>query len=440
MNPVQRIANLCMLAVAFGCGGRTEFQQTVGQGGSRAAGGDASSGAAGRDASPGAAGGNGSAPQTGGSSGAREQGGSAGAQPTSGGTHGLWVPRNGFDEVSFDTMGAISSFAVDASGNVYWASESLIEDDTLGFYLTRLGADGRVTWTQRVSGQSRWLGVDDAGTIYQLRNVNRVAVVDKRSSEGKWLWSREVAEAGPDSSSLRLGRDGALYLATRLGEHLWKFDSNGSLLWTWNGPGSFGVSSFAADANGKVYVRTRVKPEADLPSGTKGQESPTDGLFWTLDNSGKALSRRHFVTGFEGTAGAVIYLETGPVNFEVTSGGLLLSVAVKSAGLFDIAGDAVWTHDAADLQPASRAYGLIGVLSAGRCGACVASLSGLYAFDAAGKQTETLLLNDDDTFARSWAADQGDNIYVLIARNEPQTLALRRYHGASGWMSSGPGR
>jgi hypothetical protein len=436
MNPAQRIATLCALALAFGCGGRTEFQQTIAQAGSRAAGGDAGSGAVG---------GSGGAQQTGGFSGTHERGGSAGAQPTSGsagtqstsvGAHGLWLPRDGFDEVSLDAFGAIRSFAVDASGNIYWASDSVVMDETLSFALTRLSADGQITWTQRVSGQSISLGVDDAGTVYQLRKVNQVAVVDKRSTEGTWLWSREVSGAGPDSSSLRLGRDGALYLATAWGgEHLWKFDSSGSLLWTWDGPGSRGVASFAADANGTVYVRTRITPEAALPSGSKGQESPTDGLLWTLDKSGKALLQRHFVTGFEGTAGAVIYLETGPVNFGVTSGGLLLSVAIKSTGLFDPAGDAFWTHGAADLQPAVRAYGLISVLATGRCGSCVASYSALYAFDAAGKQTETLLLNDDNALAQSWAADQRDNIYALVIRkDDSQSSTVRRYHGASGWV------
>ena len=48
---------------------------------------------------------------------------------------------------------------------------------------------------------------------------------------------------------------------------------------------------------------------------------------------------------------AVVYLETGPVNFAVTSAGQLLSASLTGTGLFDPSGDAAWQWDARNVKP-----------------------------------------------------------------------------------------
>ena len=100
-------------------------------------------------------------------------------------------------------------------------------------------------------------------------------------------------------------------------------------------------------------------PSAQLPSGAKGQSAPQDGLLFTLDQSGAELSQRRYSTGvYEPTSPvAVVYLETGPINFVVTSAGQLLSAPLTGTGtgLFDPPGDAVWHWDARDLKPSAWA-------------------------------------------------------------------------------------
>lgn len=425
MKRTHRVTILCSLALAMGCGGRTSYDSTPAQGGSRSL--DGGGGLP-------VAAGSGGRLQAGGSGGFPQPAGSAGQQAV-GGSRGLWLPREDFDEVSADFIGSIRQFAVDGSGNVYLASESGY-NSTFDFTLARLDADGQVSWTQRISGKAMELTVDDAGTVYQLRDLNGVAVLDRRTPGGQWVWSQEIHQPGGDSSSLRRGQDGALYLGTAWGERLSKFDVEGNLMWTWKGPGERAVSSFAADAGGTVYLRTGVKPDAELPFPTKGQDSPVDGLFWTLDSSGAVVSQRRYATSFKGTSASFVYLETGPVHFALTSSGQLLSTSFTTAGLFETSGEPRWQRDASDLKPGLQPYELTGVLSAGRCGFCITSHRGLFAFDAEGNQTGSLLLNDSQRAADSWGADPLDNVYVLARDYSSQTATLRRYHGESGWKMS----
>lgn len=353
----------------------------------------------------------------------------------------MWVVRDGFDELPLSPLQDVNrsiQWAVDARGDVYLASQAYATGSSPAFDLSRVSADGRTNWTQRIKGEPYSLTVDAAGTVYQSRKLSGVGVLDKRSADGRWLWSNEV-----EAMALQLGRDGALYGAA-WGERLRKFDDEGNVLWTWQGPGQRGVSGFGADASGTVFVRTGVDPSAQLPSGAKGQSAPQDGLLFTLDQSGAELSQRRYSTGvYEPTSPvAVVYLETGPINFVVTSAGQLLSAPLTGTGtgLFDPPGDAVWHWDARDLKPSAwdlawdRTRGLSGALSAGRCGYCASSRQALYAFDADGKQSKTLLLHEYS--ASAWAADNEDNIYALVRNQE--TVAIRRYHGESGWSDAAP--
>ena len=133
---------------------------------------------------------------------------------------------------------------------------------------------------------------------------------------------------------------------------------------------------------------------------------------------------------------AVVYLETGPVNFAVTSAGQLLSASLTGTGLFNPSGDAAWQWDARNVKPSAwdLSSGFSGALAAGRCGHCAGSGQALYAFDAEGNQSQTLLLHEYS--ASAWAADNEDNIYALVRNQE--TVAIRRYHGESGWSDAEP--
>ena len=421
MRLIQSVA-IGTLSLALSCGGRAALQPIDGQAGSRATGGD-----------PGfqATGGDPAFQATGGDPGFRATGGDPGSQGTAGSSQATWVARGDFDELPLGVIPEGTQYihlAVAASGEVYLASESTPIDSKRVFDLTRVSPDGRGNWTQRINGASHSLIVDAVGTIYQSRTLNGVGVLDKRTPDGRWLWSREI-----ETMSLRVGRDGALYGAA-WGERLRKFDGDGNVLWTWQGPGNLGVSGFGADATGTVFVRTGVRPAVQLPSGAKGQPSPQDGLLFTLDQGGAELSQRRYSTGvFEPTApGTVVYLETGPINFAVTSEGRLLSVPLTGVGLYDPSGDAaLWQWDARDVKPSSwdLSNGFSGALSAGSCAYCAASRHALYAFDAEGNQAKTLLLGEYS--ASAWAADNLDNIYALVEFH--RVAAVRRYHGESGW-------
>ena len=458
MRLMQRVATLGWLALALGCGGRDALQNEAGHSGSRQIGSEGSAAAGGSASAQGTssnaglqdtgnragAGGFGSAgsTQTGSSAGSQQTGSSAGSTQTMVGTRDLWLPHDAFDEISSAIIGSIKDFAVDASGNVYLASEASFEAEKYSFVLARVSAQGQLSWKQQISGRPIRMFVDDVGTIYQLRSLNQVGVLDRRTPDGAWVWSRELNETDLESSRFRMGKDSALYLGTLQGERLWKFALDGSVVWRWKGPGSRAIASVAADASGTVYLRTWMTPTATLPKPAKGQDSPKDGLFWTLDPSGMELSQRHYAT--ESSGGTNLYIENGPVEFVLTQGGQLLSAAETSARLFDTAGNTLWKREVSDLKPALAAqhrYYLHSGLSAGRCGYCITSSQALLAFDAAGNQTEILQLDYEQEFGYGWAADQSDNIYVLARPNDTQSaVGLRRYHGGSGWkpVSQGP--
>ena len=183
-----------------------------------------------------------------------------------------WVARDGFDELAvrarFPTE--IAWFNGGRCGRRYvlGVRRRTRMGSEATFDLSRVSADGRNNWTQRIEGESYSLTVDAAGTVYQSRKLNGVGVLDKRAADGRWLWSNEI-----EAMTLHLGGDGALYGAA-WGERLRKFDDDGNVLWTWQGPGQRGVSGFGADASGTVFVRTGVTPSAQLPSGAKGQSAP----------------------------------------------------------------------------------------------------------------------------------------------------------------------
>ena len=90
-----------------------------------------------------------------------------------------------------------------------WRRPRLGSDPT--FDLSRVSADGRSNWTQRIKGESYSLTVDAAGTVYQSRKLNGVGVLDKRAADGRWLWSNEIeamtVALGPGRSAVR-GRMG----------------------------------------------------------------------------------------------------------------------------------------------------------------------------------------------------------------------------------------
>ena len=449
MRLMQRVATLGSLALALACGGRDALQNEGGQSGSREIG-SVGSAAAGGSASAQGTSGNAGLQDTGnrggagafGSAGSTQTGSDAGATQTVIGAQGLWLPHGIFDEIPAAIIGSVKDFAVDASGNVYLASGASVEGSTYSFVLARFSAQGQLSWKQQISGQPIRIIVDDVGTIYQLRALNQGGVLDKRTPEGAWVWSREINETSLESLTFRMGKDRALYLGTRQGERLWKFDLDGSVVWKWKGPGERAIACVAADASGTVYLRTWIPPTATLPGASKGQDGPKDGLFWTLDPSGMELSQRHYAT--ESSGGTNLYIENGPVEFVLTQGGQLLSAAETSARLFDTAGNTLWRREVSDLKPALAAqhrYYLRSGLSAGRCGYCITSSQALLAFDAAGNQTEILQLDYEQEFGYGWAADQSDNIYVLARPNDTQSaVGLRRYHGGSGWkpVSQGP--
>lgn len=447
MNLRQRVVAICSLSFALGCGGRDALLGASGHTGAREhgvaglaeMGGDqgsfATSGSAGfqTTGTGSASGGTGSAAS--GSAGAVQSAGSAGFSQAEGGRQSLWSPRGEFDEVLPFITGSIKDFGVDAAGNVYLASEASYDDSTkYSFVLARVSVEGELSWRQQISGQPARMIVDAGGTIYQTRYLNQVGVLDRRTPEGKWLWSRELNETSLESSPFRMGRDGALYLGTYQGERLWKFDRGGGVVWRWKGPGERAIASVAADSNGTVYLRTWIKPTANLPSPSKGQASPMDGLFWNLDPSGKEISQRLFAT--ESVGDTSIYIENGPVDFVVTEEGQLLSGADTSAGLFDTAGNTLWRRNESDLKPAlseRHRYNLHSGLVAGRCKACITAPEALLAFDAEGNQTEILLLDYENELGERWTSDERDNIYVLIQSFEARTSTIRRYHGGSGW-------
>jgi len=450
MKLTKWIATFCSWSLVLACGGRTAFQATGANPGSGGIGNRTGDRETGGSAGPQEIVGHAGVLNAGGSTGSAQAEGGTGAQQAGGGeqaaggsaqpagsNQNLWLAHGSFDESSFDVAGSIKDFAVDPAGNVYLASDSPPVDAQRSFTLARLRADGQVSWRQQVSGEPMFMTVDEAGTIYQLRVLNQVGVLDKRTAEGKWLWSREINETSLGQSVFRRGKDGALYLGTRQGERLWKFDLDGNVGFRWQGPGQRAVASVAADAKGTVYLRTWVKPTAMLPGPAKGQDAPMDGLFWTLDPSSKELSQRLFAT--ESVGDSSLYIENGPVNFALTAGGQLLSAAATSVGLFDTAGNALWKRNVSDLKPAldeRRSYYWNGVLSAGRCGYCIASSSALLAFDATGNQTEVLLLDYKNEFGSRWATDQKDNIYVLIGEaggGGSSSSRVRRYHAGSGW-------
>jgi len=414
MGLTQRVAAICALSLGLGCGGRTSLEAIGGHAGGAETGD------------------HGGATGTDGHAGRLQAGGSAGGPVSAAGAPGLWVARDGFDEISTQPS-SIRHFAVSAAGDVYVASEADLADSKVGFYLTRLGADGRMVWSQRLSGGSVSLAIDETG-IYQLRDVNEIAVVDKRTLAGEWVWSRQLLPGSHAyTTNLRIGRDGALYVGTYLRERLFKIGLDGDIRWTWKGPGDAAVFGFDADVNGTVRLRTGILPEIPLPSPNKG-DPPPDGLLWTLDPTGAELAHRQYPTSYEANSG---YLETGPFAFVVTPSGHLLSGSWRVAGLFDAAGDPVWTREFTDadvsLNDGPSGDSFQGVLSAGRCRFCIVKPNALYAFDVVGNRTDKLRVASNGSPIVGWAADELNQVYVLLER--PGSKALRRY-AESAWTNS----
>jgi len=446
----NRIVTVCMFAVAVGCGGRAVSAERAGGGEPNRAGAPdgpsapALGGAGGTSSGQGPVGtSSGGTP----SSGAAASGGAASdsaplgeasliplqptmpeyLQPDARAQQGFLEAGPGYDELVLDWLydiGAVRNFAVDKAGNIYLTT-------TRASALMRLDPTGKLLWAQHLAADCTSLVTDDDGNVY-LSNTSAdssVTSLEKYTPNGAWVWGRRSPKDRP-ANALRMGRDGALYAAVSWGPAtLWKLDLDGNTSWIWQRGGELGVTAFGADASGTVYLRVAQKPAVPLPEFFRGGNAPPDGLFVTLDRQGAQRSTRLFATGFDDPAqGEPQYLEGGPRDFVLTQAGDLLggSSLGGPGGLFDHAGDLIWT-------------GSLGApLSAGRCSFCQASPNGAVAFDEAGEQTERLPLADVKEFAFNWAVDDLGNSYALVRNptaDEPNPEAIRRYRD-SAWSKA----
>jgi len=253
-----------------------------------------------------------------------------------------------------------------------------------------------------------------------------------------------VIYISPVGVSVLVGKDGAVYAGTTLNpylmspqaesEQLWKLDRDGNLLWIWEGNYGGILSCFGADATGRAFIRSEVESNQSLP-GIRGVTPPSDAAFVVLDEAGEELHNQDYVTGVRDLeSGGFVYYEEGPVHSVVTQTGDLLSGSESDAAQFDTWRNALWMQAREDIDD----FWPVDALSAGHCQACITTSHALYAFDGMGNLTETLLLTGENAWARSWAADEVGNIYVLVEQPARTTTSLRRYQGASGWSPSSP--
>ncbi len=175
-----------------------------------------------------------------------------------------------------DSSDFARAVAVDCSGSIYVAGESLCEGSGNDLVIIKYDADGHMLWERRYNNPNNTsdaliaLALDPCGHPILAGNIvnsarNYQYVVLKLNPEGEILWSR-IPEFEGYLSALTLNREGQIYLtgsAYIRSSHddyaVVKLDSEGNVLWqTFSQRPSedSGLSSQAitVDDNGNVYI------------------------------------------------------------------------------------------------------------------------------------------------------------------------------------------
>jgi uncharacterized delta-60 repeat protein len=233
----------------------------------------------------------------------------------------LWVkkyngPGNLHDEAS--------AIAVDGSGNVYVTGESYGSGTGYDFATIKYNTNGEQLWQKRYDGprsthdKARAIAVDDSGNVYVAgESVNSDNYYDdfatvKYSTNGKQLWVKRYNGPGNKNDlvqAIAVDSSGNVYVTgtsygsgTDYDYTTIKYSTNGKQLWVkrYDGPGNKDdlVQAIAVDSSGNIYVTgTSYSSGTDYDYATIKYSTDGKQLWVKSYNSGRDEARAIAVDG-----------------------------------------------------------------------------------------------------------------------------------------------